>query len=158
MTHSSAFALLAHQAYQTLLAVFCLLWKFPVTILHSWILQFLLTSRCHWKALFLIHTLPSSFLTNSGSTIASNPLYDLSPSIYFLPFLFHSLPFLHFPLSRREASPSQALLSKVYVAVSCFTSTSILPFPCYVHCYVLTILVMNPRTSSNELGLYPLNL
>lgn len=53
MTHSSAFALLVHQAYQTFLAVFCLLWKFPVTILHSWILQFHLICSCHWKVLLL---------------------------------------------------------------------------------------------------------
>lgn len=148
MTHSSAFALLVHQAYQTLLAVFCLCWKFLVTILHSWLLQLHLASRCHWKALFLLHPLPSSILANSGRTTATVWLVIQ----HILPSIFISILFL-FSISLFPGERSFPLSGPaVQIPVSfLFTSISVLPLP-LCHCYVLTILVMNPTTPSN-LGL-----
>lgn len=59
---------------------------------------------------------------------------------------FHYLHFLHVPLSRSEAAPSQTLLSQFHPAVSCFTPTSIILFPwvtllcTHYSCHEFTIL------------------
>lgn len=131
MTCSWASALLV-QAHQTLLAIFCFSVEAPCGHSSSLNSQFHLTPKCHCKAHLLLHTLPSSSasLASSGSTTASSPLCDLSPRTHYLTvFLFITFIFSISLFPGLKLPPPQTLLSQFHLAVFCFTSITILPFP-----------------------------